>query len=635
MVPRIIGKQLHRLREREQLLRFTCGAARWLALVVTLLLLAGLTDWLLDRAEESPWAIRVALLVFQVFAATAALIAFVLVPPFRRLSNSTLALWVEDKNPPLQHRLISAVQLNRRGADTEGMSPELIAKVTGEAETEAAAIDFIGVADHRRFRRSAAVATLALIAAVLPFLLWPAVASVLLARQFLGNAEIPRSVYLENVSDDVWPSGEKVTLRFLAHGDGVDPVLVGEVQVEPEGGPRDRYPLAFEKIAQGGAAHFTTTVPPLTTNFRYRARLADGRTRKPGLARFEPRPVVVEQHAAVVLPEFCGVKPSGGRYEQPQPRGDVVAIPGSAVRVAVKIQKPVTLALARILGVETDGTRPAPAIRETVIRSVAMMPNDDGTEADVLFDLLPGETAYQIVLEDKYGFDNRPPPRRVIRIVPEEPPQVYLLREVFPPGDRFVSAGLAEDFEVEGMPVPPGGSIRIGYSCTGAYGLGQARLLFRVLKKLESGEAEAKEEPWHVLPLPELTGTPLTGAFDPRRGVFENSGPRDQVPFHAVPSPDPEKILGRTLGGGRFDFKTTGIPDGKGGYRDLRPGDQIEFCVEVFADKNVDAGRPFARSETRVKTIVSLPEFARWIDDTLQEESRIRKLDAQQRGVFP
>ena len=103
--------------------------------------------------------------------------------------------------------------------------------------------------------------------------------------------------------------------------------------------------------------------------------------------------------------------------------------------------------------------------------------------------------------------------------------------------------------------------------------------------------------------------------------------------FHAVPALVPH-TLGRTLGGGRFDFKTTGIPDGKGGYVALREGDMIEYCVEVLADRDPSAGRPSARSETRVKTMVSLPEFVRWIDDTLQEERRIRQLDTQQRGVF-
>ena len=66
---------------------------------------------------------------------------------------------------------------------------------------------------------------------------------------------------------------------------------------------------------------------------------------------------------------------------------------------------------------------------------------------------------------------------------------------------------------------------------------------------------------------------------------------------------------------------------------ELKVGDQIELCIEVFAG-DPESGRPSARSETRVKTVVELPEFARWMDDTLQEERRVRQLDSKQRGLF-
>jgi hypothetical protein len=151
---------------------------------------------------------------------------------------------------------------------------------------------------------------------------------------------------------------------------------------------------------------------------------------------------------------------------------------------------------------------------------------------------------------------------------------------------------------------------------------------------MESGEQPAVDEPWQVLPLPEVKASLDTGLFDLRRGIFQNTGEYDDVPFYPLPSPDPDKVLGRTQGGGRYHFQTTKLPDGKGDFYALKAGDQIEFCVEVFADKNPESGRPFARSETRVKTIVSLRELLSWVDDTLQEERRIRKLEEQQRGVF-
>ena len=101
-----------------------------------------------------------------------------------------------------------------------------------------------------------------------------------------------------------------------------------------------------------------------------------------------------------------------------------------------------------------------------------------------------------------------------------------------------------------------------------------------------------------------------------------------------MPSPDPDKLLGRTLAGGRFDFETKGIPDGQGGLVSLRVGDHLEFCVEVFADKEPGSKRPSARSEIRTRPILSEDEFGRWFVDALQEERRLKDLDAKQRGVF-
>ena len=45
-------------------------------------------------------------------------------------------------------------------------------------------------------------------------------------------------------------------------------------------------------------------------------------------------------------------------------------------------------------------------------------------------------------------------------------------------------------------------------------------------------------------------------------------------------------------------------------------------------------GSPGGRSESRVKTVVTLPDLEQWVRQTLQEESRIRQLASKQHGVF-
>src|SRR6516165_11094919 len=135
MVPRSIIHQLSQLRWHEVLLRLVWGMARCLAVVFVALLIACLIDFAIDREQDTPWAVRLGMFVLQALLAIGAAALFLARPLLGgKLSDTELALQVEDKHPELQHRLISAVQLNQPGADTQGMSPELIARVTREAE---------------------------------------------------------------------------------------------------------------------------------------------------------------------------------------------------------------------------------------------------------------------------------------------------------------------------------------------------------------------------------------------------------------------------------------------------------------------------------------------------------------------
>jgi hypothetical protein len=196
-------------------------------------------------------------------------------------------------------------------------------------------------------------------------------------------------------------------------------------------------------------------------------------------------------------------------------------------------------------------------------------------------------------------------------LVPEEPPVVTLLAEQFRP-EGFT--GSAEDFEVEGVPVPLGGAIKIGYTATHPYGLGKAVLVYRI-----------NEGEWRRLALQEVPETEATGPFDIRRGCFVNSQLSDQIQFHAVPSPKPAERPGRLDGGGRFDFQTRALPG-------LKVTDTIEYFVEV---SNRHPTEPIAgRSETRSKRVVTVAELIGWIDATLRQEDRIRRLTDRQRGVF-
>jgi hypothetical protein len=630
MIPRTIKSSLARLRRRERLIRLVWGVSRFLAVALALLLICALTDYLIDRDRDTPWSIRYLFFGIQAGAAALGALGFVLWPQLRRLRDAELALWVESRTSRLEHRLITAVELNQPGAQIEGMSEELIAVVTREAEKMSAGIGFARVADHVRLTWGFAILAPMLLIAIVPLALWPTLSLTLLGRQALLDLEVPRLVHLESDTPPVWPIGEKLTLLYRVDGP-VTEETIGEVIVAPEGQSRYSDKLTYRTRLKDGAALFGVELPPSTIDFVYSARLGDGRTRKPGHVQFVPRPIVQKQEAWVQLPAYCGLTPDGKRYELPQGHGDIVGIAGSKVRVWIQTQKAITRGELQILGPGVEATKGENDVGPEVHRGVVKLEiGATGQEAEAVFDLDPAASGYRIVVFDEHGFDNRPAPRRTLRVVEEEKPQVLLLKDYF---------GSDADSDVEGIPVPLGKAIRIPYVCHGTYGLGMARILYRVLPKPDSGSGDGAVEPgpWTYLPLPEVTGNDKLGPFEPKRGAFQNSDVFDPVPFHAVPSFNPKAALGRQLGGGRVFLETGGLVDSKGKALQLHKGDQIEYCVEVFAERFPHADRPSApsaRSETRVTTVVDRDDWRDWLKAVLREEEQLRKLDADTRAVF-
>jgi hypothetical protein len=680
MLPPIIKRKLSALRWWECSLRLSWGAARWLVLVLALLALACLTDWLIDRFFQTPWAFRVLMFLGQVAIGLAAAALLLVRPLTRRLSDNDMTLMVEDRHPELHHRLISVVQFHRPGARLEGMSRELIDRVTAETEEQTAHLHFAGVADARRLAWAAACALPALLVAAGLCLAFPETAWALLSRQLLADVAIPRSIYLENLNKEIWPKGEEVVLRFRVTGSGaanLNSESTGLLRIDPEDMPSEYVPLKIEANPDTGNTFAVASLPVGYVNAHYRAWLRDGRLEEPGYLQYEPRPEIQEIHALVVLPRSCGLRPKSKLpYEIEQARGEVTAIDGSSARVWIKVQKPVRKATLQLLGPAPPLQNPfviaavvgwsasppgsvgllprlagaAPSANgssslagfETVVDEIKPKLHGVGSEVDFpVFALRPGTSGYRLIVEDEYGFKNIPAPRRGIRIVPEEPPQVALLPEQFPPDNPLADlGGTVEDYYADGAPVPSGSRFLIAYTCSGAFGLGTARLHFRVVKNTArtsedgSSATETESTNWISVSLKEKLASVKTGAFDLRRGAFVNSPLDDNIDFHAIPSPDPERKLGRTQGGGRFAFEVRNLPDGKGGFYDPQPGDQVEYYIEVFASKDIAANRPSARSELRSKMVVTNDEAVRWALQALQEESRIRQLEKKQKTVF-
>src|SRR5262249_6016036 len=439
--------------------------------------------------------------------------------------------WIGEKRAQLGDRLIGGEHATRPGAATQGMSPEMIAAVTRQAEEQAATTDFARVADARRLKWTGQLLAPLALAALLLLALWPDTVRALLARQFLDDRPIPRSLAIESANvHQVWPAGEEGVLRFRVRGAFAEH-LRGEVRIESKDDDIERHELVFESQDGSGTATFLARVPPSSHDFTYRAWLKDGRTHEPADVHFEPRPGVQRQQAWAQLPSYVGRKPSGKPWEEAQKgAASLYRWPGSAARVAIETQNPIVKATVEVLGPPhafaeppvgqasslPAGFQPGPRT-ETVRRSVDLVVQDDGRTAEGTFSFQPGvrpdflatlaagagagcpislpwaslvlatrgeplqtETAYRIVVCDEFGLENNDKPRRGIRTGPVDPPEVGLLPETLPRKD---ATELTEEDEIEGIPILLGQRVPLKYECRATYGLSHARLRYRVIPR--------------------------------------------------------------------------------------------------------------------------------------------------------
>ncbi len=703
--------QLSRWRTVEQLIRLAWGAGRLVAIVGIVLAFACLTDWLADRylgseswrtvlkktwffaprpaataeerwfteylrlhhhiripppqvVDETPRWLRVAMTGAQAVLAVALAFVFI-VRPWRRTPRiDDLASTAEKEIPEFDHRLVTAVQLNRPTAKTRGMSKSLIAEVTREAGEIASRHNLLSLVNYTRLALAAAVA--------LPVLaLWagfvaarPELASILLQRQMLINAEIPRTIHLKNESQDVWPTGSEVEIRYKVSGD-YDPAMVGRVRIEPDGQPEEFYDLTYAGDVEGGAI-FATKLPRSSNDLDFTARLGNGRTREAGRIRFEAPPTTTEIESWQLLPRFVGTrndKPDGPRYERQNDgakRGEVVdALPLSEVRIGAVFSKPIRV--ARLVPIERgDG------IRERNLPELAPLAvSDDRTAAEWRFPTTPRMIGYRIELTDDRGFHNAVPIRRNIRMAEDRPPVVMFMPESdrHPNPTDFYGKGDPRVYEWgDKMPLTADGRIMVIFNAQSPQGIGQANIRYRViprgvdlaaypkeLQDIQHPRDDPKNKVFGKLTLKPVTADRnVVGPFVPELGLFQRSWQgldeltrdRVNVEFYPFPSPVPGFVPPGLEAGGRYNFEVAALqklmPDGT--LAKLELGDTVELFVEVF-DKNPTPGRPAGYTrEARRKIVVSAADAAyaatmrNEVNKRLQD--KIRDLTLDQENVF-
>ncbi len=626
-------------RARERLYRLAWGVARCVAVSAVLLAVCCATDWAIDRNRETPFALRVAMTALQVAVAGYCLNRFVFklnVP-----SLDQLAAQAEALVPAFGHRLVTSLQLNRQSARTDGMSRQLIADVTRDAERLAAGPDFPELADRRRLTNAALVLVpiLLVTAGVTAVAFGPV--TTLVGRQLLLPIDIDRAVKLTNATAELWPAGDIVTVIIEVAGD-VTEDAVGTLKVTPEGQPAETFALKFAGRSDA-ISLFRAELPPASTPMSFRAWLGGGRLRTPGTIRFDSRPVVKEIEASIVLPKY--VDPTGQReYVRYQPQGEVYALPDSAVEVRGDFSKPVAAATVVIFRRDDKG-------KESEAARVAVSLTESRDSGGVRFALPARASGYRIECVDDNGFKNLNPPYRGITVAADRPAEVRLLPEVLkdPKED-----GPIDDFLVDGMPLRLGGQVQVGYYAKSPLGLARAYLAYRV-----------NDGPWAALPLAATTSDEAkVGKFLPELGVFRESGAFGQVEFYPIPAVDPTQEPGGLTAGGRYNFKTSALKKSMKTYDavkevDLEVGDTVEIRVVVYDrhpgasqpptapprqsgsstdDATVmapDARRPGGWSpESRIKQVVSEAKFEAWRQEHYRTRVKLSELEQKQRAVF-
>lgn len=535
------------------------------------------------------------------------------------------------------HRLVTALQLNRPNARTAGMSKELIDALTGEALDMTARRKLAALADPKRLLWAGVMLLPVLLILLVTFGLFPQSTSALLLRQLLVPVAIPRNVTIENVSAGPFPAGDSMQLRVRVSGP-VGEKSVGEVRVTPEGGERRfhliyraegggvkffhttdstaRYPLRYSGPAEDGTGSiFVADLPPATEPFRFGARVGDGRLTPEAELRYEPRPVVTRIDAWVVAPLF--VDPEGKRrYSIATKQGEVICHPDCSVKVEAGISKAVRRADVTLVG-------------KGVEQRVPMTLSADRTTATAEFAIPPGVNGYRVEVTDEYGLNNLTPPRRGISVLPDRPPTVLLNDELLMAG---TDTGPPDDYEVRGIPLILGGQIQIGYQARSSLGVARAAIIYRV-----------NDGPWTQFNLKRVeVDLEKVGKFRPELGIFESYDEVKNNEFYPIPSADPDEEPSGLVAGGRYNFLTAALVKTAkdGSVSKLAVGDRVEFRVVVYDRKHevYDRGlalvsdmlRPSGPTPEAVKAFAELP-----LPETVQVKAARAALAADPKAAGP
>ena len=368
-----------------------------------------------------PWRTGLGILAFL---ATGGVLAFALkrhLPVL--LSQHRFALFVERRCPPLQQRLISALELS--DADSTQHSPSLLAAASERATALLRAANPAQILDRRPLYAYLRLLGGAVAIALLCGALFGddlAQAAQRCAHPLTAYERPPRTLITVQPGDLEVIKGDDATLQVHFAGDKPRRARI-------ERRPSAEAPYQTEELVVDRADSVAYTFPQVQRSFRYAIAVGDDRSPEYEVRVIDP-PAVQRLRLHYQYPAYSQLP---DRIEEEG--GDIQGLPGTRVALEIAANKPLSKATL---------------VLDDTLSIAAQL---DGATARVAFQIeRPG--AYHIALVDRKGAINRDPIRYAIQVREDQKPVVAIVdpgRDSDLPESLKVllKAEASDDFSVE------------------------------------------------------------------------------------------------------------------------------------------------------------------------------------------
>ncbi|MBS1817405.1 MAG: hypothetical protein JSU08_05730 [Acidobacteria bacterium] len=358
--------------------------------------------WLLSHGlAHAPVAL--AMLALAAVLAVLGAIVWAAWPARHVPSERSVARYIEEREPSLDERLVSAVDVAT--VRTDDQRPALAAAMVRDAARAAATVDAHAIVPGEQIRRRALRA-----AGSLAVLLLVLVGARHAARQ--GFDALALTLFPSRVTLEVLPGNARVQagrgLVVEAHLVGnTAPVVAQLLHAAP--GTDEWQPTEMESDGQG---HFRLELPALTTSFRYKVTAGSLVSAPFDVAVVKP-PRVARIDVEYSYPSSLGLAP---RVEEDG--GDIYGPEGT--QVVVKVHTDVPVANGRMM-LAADKALALQAQSPTLL-TAALRIAENGS--------------YRVALADADGMKSEGDTEYFIRILDDRPPDVHIVR---PASDRRVT----------------------------------------------------------------------------------------------------------------------------------------------------------------------------------------------------